>query len=286
MIASITNRIKLMTHTKRTVFYISDGTGITAENLGHSLISQFDQVEFEHITMPYVDTTEKAVAAVTRINHSAINTHTRPLVFATLVNEELRKILSTVNAMYIDIFNTFIGPLEQELQTQSSYTIGRGHGKHDENRYKARIEAIDFTLSTDDGSNIHRYSRADIILVGVSRCGKTPTCLYLAMQKGLLAANYPITEEDLQSHELPKSLLEYRQKLFGLTIAPMRLHEIRDKRRPDSHYAELEQCNYEVRQAERWFKEYHIPYISTTALSIEEIATKILAQTELKTRSM
>ena len=275
-----------MTNTKRLVYYVSDGTGITAENLGHSLISQFEKVEFEHITIPYVDSIDKAHAAVTKINQAALQTQSRPLVFATLVNEELRKILSSINGMYIDVFNTFIGPLEQELHTHSSYTIGRGHGKPDESLYKARIEAIDFTLSTDDGSNTHRYQRADIILIGVSRCGKTPTCLYLAMQKGLLAANYPITEEDFKSHELPKPLKEHQKKLFGLTIDPVRLHEIRSKRRPDSHYAELEQCYSEIRLSELWFNEYHIPYINSSNLSIEEIATKVLAQTGIKTRAM
>jgi [pyruvate, water dikinase]-phosphate phosphotransferase / [pyruvate, water dikinase] kinase len=282
-------RVPLMSHDankRRTVFYISDGTGITAENLGHSLISQFDNVEFEHITLPYVDTPDKAETAVAQINHAAVETGERPIVFVTLVNDELRKIVSKVNGLYIDIFNTFIGPLEKELKAHSSYTIGRGHGLPDESRYKARIDAIDFTLSTDDGSNPHRYSRADIILVGVSRSGKTPTCLYLAMQRGLLAANYPITEDDLKNSELPKVLQPYKNKLFGLTIDPVRLQEIRAKRRPDTQYADVDQCSDEVRKAERWFNEYQIPYISTTALSIEEIATKILAQTGLRQRAL
>jgi len=272
-----------MTHSHhRTVFYVSDGTGITAENLGHSLISQFDNVHFEHITIPYIDSEEKANAAVTQINQTASKSGHRPIIFATLVAEEVRKIMATAKGLYMDVFNTFIGPLEKELKAHSSYTIGRGHGLPDETRYRARIEAIDFTLSTDDGNNTHRYSRAEIILIGVSRCGKTPTSLYLAMQRGILVANYPLTEDDLQHSELPKPLREHKNKLFGLTIDPMRLHEIRNKRRPDSHYAEVNHCQNEVRQAERWFSEYRIPFLNTTTLSIEEIATKILAQRRLK----
>ncbi len=272
--------------TKRTVFYVSDGTGITAENLGHSLISQFDKVEFEHVTIPYVDTPSKAREAVKEINEMAAQTNTRPLVFVTLVSDELRKILAPINGLYMDVFNTFIGPLEKELHTHSSYTIGRSHGQPDETRYKARIDAIDFTLSTDDGSNPHRYSRADIILIGVSRCGKTPTSLYLAMQRGILAANYPITSDDLGQSELPEVLKPYKDKLFGLTIDPVRLQEIRAKRRPDSSYSGLEKCVDEVKRTERWFDEYNIPFINTTGLSIEEIATKILSQTGLRQRAM
>ena len=274
-----------MSTAPRSVFYISDGTGITAENLGHSLISQFDKALFEHVTLPYVDSIEKAEAVVKQVNLAAETTQLRPIMFATLVNDDISKILATANALYIDVFNTFIGPLELELQMHSSHRMGRSRGLPDDSRYTARIEAIDFTLSTDDGNNTYRYNRADIILIGVSRCGKTPTSLYLAMQGGLLAANYPITPDDLRLSELPQSVQPFKAKLFGLTIDPVNLQAIRAKRRPDSHYSELAECINEVKQAERWFKEYRIPYLNTTSLSIEEIATKILAQTGLKRRS-
>jgi len=274
-----------MTNSMRNIFYLSDGTGITAENLGHSLISQFDKTQFEHVTLSYVDSIEKANVALATINKAATESKSRPIIFATLVNEEIRKILASADALFIDVFNTFIGPLEQELKIPSSYRIGRSHAVPDESRYTARIEAIDFTLSTDDGNNTYRYNRADIILIGVSRSGKTPTSLYLAMQGGLLTANYPITADDLRSSELPQSLQKFKEKLFGLTIDPDQLHAIRTKRRPGSHYADLSECEYEVKQAERWFKEYRIPYLNTTSLSIEEIATRILAQTGLKRRA-
>ena len=260
---------------KRTVFFISDGTGITAQTLGHSLITQFDQIEFAQVAIPYIDTPEKAHAVFERINLTHQQDGQKPLVFSTLVNANIYHIIQKCTGLCLDFFQTFIVPLEVELNTPSSHSIGRSHSSN-KKAYTSRIDAINFTLSTDDGINTHQYKEAELILVGVSRSGKTPTSLYLALQYGIRTANYPITEEDFDAHQLPKILLPYRQKLFGLTIEPNRLHAIRTERRPSSRYASLEQCQHELRIVEQLFMQANIPYLNTTKLSIEEIATKIM----------
>ena len=267
---------------KRFVFMLSDGTGITAETLGHSLITQFENIEFEKQTIPYIDSVQKAEAVVLRINDTFAEQGIRPLVFMTLVNPEIRQHIKKANACVFDLFSTFIGPLETELLEKSSYTVGRTHGVADVKSYSHRIEAVDFALSHDDGIKTRGYDKADIILIGVSRCGKTPSCLYMALQYGILAANYPFTEEDLLGFKLPEVLRPYKQKLFGLTIDTLRLQQIRSERRPNSKYASAEQCRLEVTEVETMYQREKIPYINSTKYSIEEIATKVLAAAGLQ----
>jgi hypothetical protein len=262
---------------RRTAFFVSDRTGITAETLGLSLISQFEGIPFTQVTLPFIDSGEKAQQALDRINLAFTTDTVKPLVFATVVDAEIRSILQRSSAHYIDFFNTFIPNLEIELKTPSANVMGRIHGVADSSSYNTRIESVNFALNYDDGGRTSGYPSADVILIGVSRCGKTPTCLYLAMQFGIRAANYPITEEDLENHHLPKLLQPFRSKLFGLTIDPIRLQAIRSGRKPNSHYATAEQCAREVKLVETLFKQENIPYLSATDLSIEELSTKIMA---------
>jgi regulator of PEP synthase PpsR (kinase-PPPase family) len=269
---------------KRTVFFVSDRTGITAEMLGHTLLTQFNGVEFERVSCPFVDTPEKAAALVEQINGVAAHDGNRPLVFSTLVNPALREQVSHSQGMMFDLFDTFINPLESELGLHTSQTIGRSHGMGVYATYKTRIDAVNFTLTNDDGATTRHYPDADIILIGVSRSGKTPTCLYLALHYGIRAANYPLTENDLHAPRLPTVLLPYRERLFGLTIDPARLQQIRTERRPGSPYATAEVCRTEVRAAEEMYHEEHIPFLDTSTVSIEEIATTILHQTGLQRR--
>lgn len=269
---------------KRTVFFISDGTGITAETLGHSLLTQFSHIEFDFVTIPYVDNAEKANAVIKQINEAAKKTHFRPLIFATLINPEIRKIITTCDGLLLDFFNTFINPLETELKTQSSPSVGRTHGLVDYTAYNTRIDAVNYALSHDDGVSTKNYNHADLILIGVSRSGKTPTCLYLALQFGIFVANYPFTEDDMTVLKLPDFLAQNRHKLFGLTIDKHRLHDIRSERRANSNYASLKQCEYEIEKVEALFQKEKIPFLSTTTRSIEEIATTILATTGVKRR--
>jgi len=267
---------------KRQVFMISDGTGLTAESLGNSLLTQFESLSFDKQTIPYVNCAKKAESVLQTLNHSFEETGQKPIVFLTSVNPELSRILKASNACILDLFNTFLSPLENELDKKSSYTVGKTHAVSNTESYDKRIEAVNYALSHDDGVTIKEYDRADIILTGVSRCGKTPSCLYLALQFGILAANYPFTDDELQKMTLPEPLKAYKSKLFGLTIDPTRLEQIRSERRPNSQYSSAEQCRIEIAEVEEMYRKEQIPFINSTRFSIEEIATKIVAAAGLK----
>lgn len=271
---------------KRTAFFISDGTGITAEALGRSLLAQFDTIQFEAVTRPYINTQEKARELVTQINQVAEQDKLRPLVIDTVVDQGIRSIINQSHALTIDIFSAFLAAMEQELNTPSSHQVGKNHGltRDREDTYKSRIDSVHYALDNDDGARTHHYDTADIILVGVSRCGKTPTCIYMALQFGIRAANYPITEDDLLDSELPKALRPYRHKLFGLTIEPERLASIRHERRPGSRYASLQQCIQEVQEVENLYQRHRISFIDSTHYSIEEISTRIMAEAGIERR--
>lgn len=264
---------------RRTVIFLSDRTGITAETLGLSLISQFEGIQLTHVTLPFVDSIEKAHEVTNRFQAAFDADGEKPLVFATIIDPVVREILEKGNAYIVDLFKTFIPGLEAELKVKSSNVSGRIHGVGNSQAYNTRIEAVNFSLNYDDGARTSGYDSADVILLGVSRCGKTPTSLYLAMQFGIRAANYPIADEDLESHSLPKLLRPYRSKLFGLTIDPKRLHAIRTHRRPNSQYATEAQCAQEVHTVEAMYLHEKIPYLSSTNLSIEELATKLMVIT-------
>jgi regulator of PEP synthase PpsR (kinase-PPPase family) len=271
---------------KLPVFFISDRTGITAETLGHTLLTQFGTIKFGYHTLPFINSLEKTRAAVETINHSATSSGYTPLIFSTLIDEECKEILAQSRGSTIDFFEAFIKPLEKQLGTHSSHTTGLSHGISNETKYMGRIEALNFTLSNDDGVSTRHYPAADVLIVGASRSGKTPTCLNLALQFGLRAANYPLTEEDVLNGSLPESLAPYKDKIFGLTISPERLHRIREKRRPDSAYASLKQCQKEVRTIEALFHHEDISYADTSQISIEEISTIIMEKMAIKRRSV
>jgi [pyruvate, water dikinase]-phosphate phosphotransferase / [pyruvate, water dikinase] kinase len=273
-----------MSSRSRTVFFVSDGTGITVEMLGHSLLTQFEGIDFQQMTMPFIDSTAKAEACVIQVNAAAKSGPERPVVFTTLVNSEVRNVIRTANAYVLDFFETFLDPLESELGQKSTHTIGRSHSARDIKVYSNRIEAVNYALAHDDGVSFREMEKADVILVGVSRSGKTPTSLYLALQFGVRAANYPLIPEDFDRMSLPKVLDQYRHKLFGLSIAPERLREIRNERRPNSKYAQLENCRFEVQQAETLMKREGLRWVNSTAKSIEEIATTILQEFKLERR--
>lgn len=269
---------------KRQIFFISDGTGITAETLGRSLLTQFPKIDFELTTIPYVNNLTKAREVITAIKTAFETTNIRPIVFATIVNSEISSLFQTSDCLFIDFFNTFLNPLEIELKTQAEDAVGKFHSANNYNKYMLRIDAINYALTCDDGSSIKDYSQADIILIGVSRSGKTPTSLYLALQFGIFAANYPITEEDFATKHFPQALIPYKNKLFGLIIDPKRLQQIRQERLPNSRYASLEQCKTEIRQIKALFQQEQINFLDTTKRSIEELAADILAKTKIKRR--
>jgi len=269
---------------RRTVFFVSDQTGVTAETMGHSLLTQFDGQAFRQVTLPFISTVEKAEEAVRRINATAEAEGVRPVIFSTLLHEEMREIVKRANGLFLDFFDAFLGPLEQELHAKSSRAQGKAHGMADIGAYTLRIDATNFALANDDGATTRDYDRADVILVGVSRSGKTPTCLYMALQYGIFAANYPFADEECETGRLPEALARHQRKLYGLTISADRLQQIRAERRPNSRYASPRQVDFEIRAAEAIFRRYDIPYIDTTECSIEEIASRILDKTGLERR--
>ena len=262
----------------RTAFYISDGTGITAETFGNAILAQFD-MKPRHVRLPFIDTVDKAHQAVRQINHTAELEGRKPIVFTTLVNMDVLKVIQDgCKGMLMDMFGTFVRPLEQELGIKSLHRVGRFADVALSKEYTDRIEAINFSLAHDDGQSNRDLAGADVILIGVSRSGKTPTSLYLAMQCGLKTANYPLIPEDFERRQLPPALVPFRSKIFGLTIQPERLSEIRNGRRPNSRYADLANCRYEVSEAEAMMRRSGIRWLSTTTKSIEEIATTILQE--------
>lgn len=267
---------------KRTAFFVSDGTGITAEAIGHSLLSQFDKIELKLVTRPYINSIEKAETIVQQINEAAENDGLRPLVFETILNRDISFTLQQSKGFIINIFASFLGSLEQELNMEATGSVGKTHSIS--NSYVDRIDAINFALDNDDGSRTRFYDRADIILVGVSRSGKTPSCLYMAMQYGIRAANYPLTEEDMEGRKLPEPLRDYKNKLFGLTIDVDRLVAIRNERRSNSRYASYAQCEFEIREVEALLTRENIPYVNSTHFSVEEIAAKIMATQNITRR--
>jgi len=269
----------------RHAFFVSDRTGITAEMLGHSLLAQFEDVQFKETTLPFVDSIERANEAVRQINDASLADGIRPLVFSTLVDPEVSAVIAQARALYLDCFQVFISPMEKELGVRHSHEIGRSHRVRNTNEYHSRIEAVNFCLAHDDGVSTKELHEADVILVGVSRSGKTPTCLYMGLQYGIRAANYPLIPEDFQDMKLPNRLHKYRRKLFGLTITAPRLAHIRNERRPNSKYAELDNCQYEIDRAEMLMREEGIPYLDATNRSIEELAATIVHQGQLQRQS-
>lgn len=268
----------------RSVFFISDGTAITSETLGRSILSQFPTVPFETWVIPYVDTLERADEAVNQINLAYQRDKVLPLVFDTIVDAKIRGRINSADAHNLDIYEGLIGKISEEIGVEPAPEGGHAHSNVDSDTYKARIDAVHFALDNDDGARTRHYDAADIILIGVSRSGKTPTSLYLALQFGIRAANYPLTEDDLFENKLPNALKPYKDKLFGLVIDTDRLVKIRSERRAGSRYASYQQCQQEQRAIQGIYISQGIPNIDVSVMSIEEIATRILQMSGLKRR--
>ncbi|VAW39692.1 Phosphoenolpyruvate synthase regulatory protein [hydrothermal vent metagenome] len=266
---------------KYTIFYVSDGTAITAETVGHSLISQFRDIKFKQIRIPFVDTVAKAQVAAEKIK--SFNLFSQPLVINTVVDIKLRRIIHSGGGLKLDPFNRLLRKIEKNIGLKRSPIVGRAHGVVDSRAYTARMDATNFALLHDDGMS-PSYDEADIILLGVSRSGKTPTCLYLALQYGVKAANYPLTKEDLDRLKIPDNILQHKNKVYGLTIDPFRLSQVRAERKPASQYANIRNCRNEVTDAESMFLQAGIEFLSTTHTSIEEISGKVLLALNLNNR--
>lgn len=269
----------------RSVFFLSDRTGITAETLGHSLLTQFDGIEWKKHYAAFLDNSAKIQDVVDRINTAAEQEEQPPLVFSTLLDPAVLVSIRQANCYLLDFFESCLGVLETALQQPPARVPGRTHILGQDASYFRRIAAIQYALNSDDGNNSKVLADADVILVGVSRSGKTPTCVYLALQYGVLAANYPFTPEDMEDRvRLPTLLQPLREKLFGLTLSASRLQMIRAERYPGSHYASFVECQRELQWQNELFQQFAIPAIDTTGISIEEISASIIDRMQLKRR--
>jgi hypothetical protein len=272
----IANPDAQVTTMKRTVFFVSESTGITAETLGQALLSQFDTVEFEQVYMPYINTEARARALTERMREAAERDGVRPLVFSTMLDAEIAAIIEAGECFHLELFEQFVEPLSGELGVSPSRKSGRSHAITKPSMYTKRIEAINFAMANDDGLRPDNFRHADVVLVGVSRSGKTPTCLYLAIHYGLRAANHPLTEDDFERGALPEQVCAAKDKVVALTIEPRRLHMIREERRPGSSYASLARCRNDIRLAQEMLGRLGVPVLDTTSQSIEEISAQVL----------
>ena len=268
-------------HSPRHVFFISESTGITAETFGNSLLSQFPDIQFERHYLPFTNTHDKAETLVNEITRISQESGDMPLVFATMPDPEIDAMITAAPCHYYEIFERFLQNLGENLGVDPVRSSGMSHGQIDHHSYETRIDTVNYTLNHDDAISLKSLEESDIILIGVSRSGKTPTCLYLAIHYGLKAANYPLTDDDFEESKLPAPLAANREKLVAITIDPQRLHQIREKRRPGSHYSSLETCRREVAQANKIFRRYQLPILETTSSSIEELSARIVKNRNL-----
>lgn len=265
----------------RPVYFISDSTGITAETLGNTLLTQFPGHQFDRITIPFITTAEQASSAVKAIDGTAAR-GPQPIVFSTAVSNDVRQILATCKGIVVDLIGMHVGQLEHALGTPASGEPGRAHGLGNAARYQSRMAAVEYAMEHDDGQSLRALEKAQVILVAPSRCGKTPTTMYLALQHGIFAANFPLVDEDFQREGLPKPLRPFVSKCFGLSSNPLRLSQIRTERRSGSPYASLRQCGFELRSAEQLYVSHRIPYLNSATVSVEEMAATILQRMNIK----
>lgn len=266
---------------QRNVYFVSDSTGITAETLGSALLANFPTIGFARQTIPFVDTVDGARNVVAEIDRASTGGHP-PLVFTTIKAAEVRAVISGADAVIIDLLAGHLLDLERVLDTTASAQLGQYHAVGDAERYFARMRAVEYAIEHDDGQSSRALDIADVVLIGPSRCGKTPTTMYLALQYGLLVANYPLTDDDYPADGLPPALAEHASRCFGLTTTPLRLSQVRHERRPGSKYASLEQCTRELRRAEDLYRRNRVPFLNSSTKSVEEMSAVIMQAMHLR----
>lgn len=267
----------------RAAYFVSDSTGVTAETLGNALLVNFPGIPFARHTIPFVDTADGARAVVADIDRDAAAGRA-PLVFTTVKQAALRGILASSKATIIDLLAGHLTELEQALGTTASEQLGQFHGLGDTEQYFARMRAVEYAIEHDDGQSARALDQADVVIIAPSRCGKTPTTMYLALQHGLRVANYPLTDDDFPSEGLPKLIAKYANRCFGLTTTPLRLSQVRHERRPNSRYSSLEQCTLELRQAEDLYRRNRVPFLNSATKSVEEMSAVIMQTMKLRIR--
>jgi len=262
------------------VFFLAGGTGISAETLGNMMLQQFPSVAFARRKIPFITTTEQARGVVRELD-AAMTESVTPLVFSTVSDEQVRNELQQTRCAFIDLFGSHLDTVERVLHVNATHGAAALHGVGDTRRYDARMKAIEFAMEHDDGASLRNLEQADLILVAPSRCGKTPTSMYLALQHGLKVANYPLVEEDFDTGDLPRPVRNLGSKCFGLLSTAARLSQVRGERRPGSRYASLAQCSFELRRAEALYRAHRIPSINSASMSVEEMAAVIMQSSRL-----
>lgn len=265
----------------RVAYFVSDSTGITAETLGSALLANFPTVGFERHTVPFVDSVEDARRVVREIDEAAAGGGA-PILFTTVKATAVHEVLQRSRAVTIDLLRGHLAELERALGTTASELAGQYHGQGDATRYHARMRAVEYAIEHDDGQSLRALDIAEVVIIAPSRCGKTPTTMYLALQYGLLVANYPLTDDDIPAEGLPAPIAPYTRRCFGLTTTPVRLSQVRHERRPGSRYASLEQCTLELRRAEDLYRRNGIPYLNSATRSVEEMSAVILQAMKLR----
>lgn len=263
------------THGAVPVYFISDSTGISAETMGNALLAQFPTVPFERRLIPFLRTTREAEEVREQLNR-AMDGPVEPIVFLTVVDEEVREVLLGTRAPVIDFVSGHLARIEAQLGLSSDHAPARLHGVGDVRRYNRRMQAVEFAIEHDDGQSVRAIQRADVILIAPSRCGKTPTSMYLALMHGVFVANYPLVDEDFENGNLPQTIADLSDRCFGLLTSPKRLSEVRGERRPDSRYASVDQTHWELSRARRIYDYYGIPFVDSSSKSVEEMSTLIL----------
>ena len=257
------------------VFFLSDSTGISAETMGNALLIQFPQLHFDRRLIPFISTVEEARRVVSILDDAAQGP-AMPLVFTTAATDRIRAELHKTVCPLIDFFGMHMEQVESLLGVRGQRVASQLHGVGDVRRYNARMAAVEYAMEHDDGQSLRALDKADVILLAPSRCGKTPTTMYLALQHGIFVANYPLVDEDLEDTELPGPVRGMRDRCFGMVTTPQRLSQVRQQRRPDSRYASLTQCSWELRLAQQLFEAHRLPVINSSAKSVEEMSTIIL----------
>ncbi|MFF2370868.1 pyruvate, water dikinase regulatory protein [Agromyces sp. NPDC058110] len=265
----------------RVAYFVSDSTGITAETLGSALLANFPGITFRRVTIPFVDTVAGA-ADVVRDIRAGVDDGVEPIVFTTIKSPQIMRQIEASGASVIDLLSGHLRDLESALDSTASEQLGQYHGVGDIEKYFARMRAVEYAIEHDDAQSVRALDLADVILIAPSRCGKTPTTMYLALHYGLLVANYPLTDEDFPSDGLPRAVARYAGRCFGLTTTPLRLSQVRHERRPDSTYSSLAQCTLELRRAEDLYRRNRVPFLNSSTKSVEEMSAVIMQSMRLR----
>ena len=260
------------------LYLVSDATGTTLQGLARAALSQFDSINPVERFWPMIRSEMQLDRAITDIKK-----HPGPVLF-TFVDKTLRRKLQAACAELdvpcMPVLDPILRTMSSYLGLQSKGVPGLQHSLDE--AYFDRIDAVDFALSYDDGRNLDGLEEADVILVGVSRTSKTPTCIFLA-RRGIRAANIPL----VPNVPFPEKITEFKKPLIiGLTESPKRLENLRRSRLQagedykhydHNDYLDLEHIEEEIRKARRLFTKNKWPVIDVTRKSVEETTAEIYA---------